>query len=100
MGLAERRGDLRASCRIEIQCAGADSLFSGTLLNVSSTGAYLETSATPPLEGAQLTLLWKAGAKKVQADAVIVWSHASGALGLRFLRPLPLSIVRESGNKL
>ena len=100
MGLAERRSDLRASCRIEIQCASADALFSGTLLNVSTTGAYLETSVTPPpTEGSQLTLLWKVGSQKVQAEAIIVWSHPSGSVGLRFVDRLPMNVVRDSGLK-
>jgi hypothetical protein len=96
MGLAERRRESRASCRLEVQCAGSDALFRGTLLNLSPTGGYLETAAQPPPEGATLTLLWRAGAKKVQADAVIVWSHGSGAVGVRFVDPLPATVVRGS----
>jgi hypothetical protein len=95
MSLAERRGADRSSCRLEVQCAGADSLFRGTLLNLSATGGYLET-ATPPAEGATLTLLWNAGQKRVQAEAVVVWSHESGAVGLRFAEPLGSNVLRES----
>ena len=96
MGLAERRRENRARCRVEVQCAGSDALFSATLLNLSITGGYLETAAHPPPEGASLTLLWRAGPRKVQADAVIVWSHPSGGVGVRFIDRLPATVVRES----
>jgi len=99
MGLAERRRESRATCRVEVQCAGSDSLFRGTLLNLSATGGYLETAAAPPPEGAGLTLLWRAGARKVQVDAVVAWSHASGSIGVRFVDRLPAAVVRDSRQK-
>ena len=99
MGLAERRREARESCRVEVQCAGSDSLFRGTLLNLSATGGYLETAAQTPPEGASLTLLWRAGAKKIQAEAVVVWSHDSGSVGLRFIDRLPTTVVRDSRHK-
>ena len=99
MGLAERRRESRASCRVEVQCAGSDSLFRGTLLNLSTTGAYLETAAAPPSEGANLTLLWRAGNKKVQVEAVVAWVIPTGGLGVRFLDRLASSVVRDSRHK-
>jgi hypothetical protein len=96
MGLAERRRETRASCRLEVQCAGSDALFRATLLNLSTTGGYLETNAHPPPEGASLTLIWRAGGKQVQADAVVVWSDESGAIGLRFVERLAAQVIRES----
>src|SRR5262245_31600787 len=99
MGLAERRRETRGSCKLEVQCAGSDSLFRGTLLNLSATGGYLETVGDPPPEGASLTLLWRAGTRKVQADAVVVWSHSTGAVGLKFIDRLPAVVVRESRHR-
>ena len=96
MGLAERRRETRASCKLEVQCAASDALFQGTLLNLSATGGYLETNATPPPEGAELTLVWRAGAKKVQVEAIVAWSDESGAVGLRFVDRLSAAIVRDS----
>ena len=96
MGLAERRRETRATCKLEVQCAASDALFQGTLLNLSSTGGYLETTASPPPEGSELTLVWRAGAKKVQVEAVVAWSDASGAVGLRFTDRLPAAVIRDS----
>src|SRR5262249_59692017 len=81
MGLAERRREARETCKVEVQCAASDSLFRGTLLNLSATGGYLETTSHPPPEGSTLTLLWRAGAKKVQVEAVVAWSDTTGAVG-------------------
>jgi hypothetical protein len=96
MALAERRRETRAVCRLEVQCAASDELFRGTLRNLSVTGGYLETTGQPPPEGAALTLLWRAGARKVQVDAVVAWSHASGAVGIRFVDRLPAAVVKDS----